>query len=313
MDLGYFLSCEEYGPSDLLDQARRAQDAGFTSLWISDHFHPWNDEQGQSPFVWSMIGALSQVCDLPITTAVTCPTVRLHPVLVAQAAATSALLTGGRFTLGVGSGEALNEHVVGAGWPSADVRLGMLAEAVEIIRALWTGAVVEHRGRYFTVEHARLYSLPAQPPPIYVSGFGPKALDVAARIGDGLAAVAPDSDAVRRFKDATGGKPAVAGMKSCWAPTTEEALEIAYRLWPNEGLPGELSQVLPTPEHFMQASTLVRPDQLKMPHGPDPQPYLDAVDAYAKAGYDTLHVAAVGPHHRELIDLYAREIIPHVR
>jgi len=285
MDLGYFLSCEEYGPTDLLDQARRAQDAGFTSLWISDPFHPWNDGQGQSPFVWSMIGALSQVCDLPIMTAVTCPTVRIHPVLVAQAAATSALLTGGRFTLGVGSGEALNEHVVGTGWPSADVRLGMLAEAVEVIRALWTGAVVEHRGRYFTVEHARLYSLPAESPPIYVSGFGTKAVDLAARIGEGLAAVAPDGDAVARFKDATRGKPAVAGMKSCWAADTDEALRIAYRLWPNEGLPGELSQVLPTPEHFMQASTLVRPEQVKMPHGPDPQPYLDAVDGYAKAGY----------------------------
>jgi len=311
MRLGYFLSCEEYDPADLLDQARRAADAGFSSLWISDHFHPWNDEQGQSPFVWSMIGAVSQVCDLPITTAVTCPTVRIHPALVAQAAATSALLTGDRFTLGVGSGEALNEHITGAAWPSADVRLDMLEEAVEVIRALWTGDVVNHRGRYYTVDHARLYSVPSRPPELFVSAFGPKAVDLAARIGDGLVGVAPSAEAVRRFKDATGGKPAVGGVKGCWAPSADEALTIAHRLWPNEGLPGELSQVLPTPEHFAQASTLVTPDKLKMPHGPDPQPYLDAIEEYGKAGYDTLHVGAVGPHYRELIDLFAREIIPH--
>jgi G6PDH family F420-dependent oxidoreductase len=187
-----------------------------------------------------------------------------------------------------------------------------LEEAVEVIRALWSGEVVHHRGRHYTVDHARIYSLPAKPPKIFVSAFGRKAVDRAARIGDGLIHVAPSGDAVRRFKDATGGKPAVAGMKSCYAENRDEALKIAYRLWPNEGLPGELSQILPTPEHIEQASTLVRPEQMKMPYGPDPQPYFDAVEEYRKAGYDSLHVAAVGPHYRELIDLYAREIIPHI-
>src|SRR5829696_5021892 len=161
--LGYFLSCEEHGPAELVRQAKLAEEHGFEALWISDHYHPWNGEQGQSPFVWSVIGAISQVTSLPVTTAVTCPTVRIHPAVLAQAAATSAVLTGNRFVLGVGSGEALNEHILGDRWPGADVRLEMLEEAVEVMRALWTGEVVSHRGKHYTVEHARIYTLPQSP------------------------------------------------------------------------------------------------------------------------------------------------------
>ena len=156
MRIGYFLSCEEYTPSELVEQAVLAEEAGFEALWISDHFHPWNDEQGQSPFVWGIIGALSQACRLPVTTAVTAPTVRLHPAIVAQAAATSALLVKGGFTLGVGTGEALNEHVLGDRWPSEDVRLEMLEEAVAVMRALWQGDFTYHHGRHYTVENARI-------------------------------------------------------------------------------------------------------------------------------------------------------------
>jgi G6PDH family F420-dependent oxidoreductase len=162
---GYFLSTEEYTPAELLEQARLAEDAGFDSLWISDHFHPWNDTQGQSPFVWSMIGAISQVCDLPITTAVTCPTTRIHPAIIAQAAATSAVLLGeNRFRLGIGTGEALNEHILGDPWPAASVRLEMLEEAVELIRLLWTGKDVSHYGQWYNLENARIYTMPEQPP-----------------------------------------------------------------------------------------------------------------------------------------------------
>src|SRR6476620_7023187 len=168
--IGYFLSCEQYTPAELIDQARRAQDAGFDALWISDHFHPWNDEQGQSPFVWATIGALSQAVRLPVTTAVTCPIMRIHPAVVAQAAATCAVLTEGRFVLGVGTGEALNEHVLGDPWPEIGVRLAMLEEAVELMRRLWDGRVVSHHGTYYRVQEARLYTLPAQPPKVYVSG-----------------------------------------------------------------------------------------------------------------------------------------------
>src|SRR3954468_943868 len=137
--IGYFLSCEQYGPRELVAQARAAERAGFERLWISDHFHPWNDEQGQSPFVWSVIGALSEAVALPVTTAVTCPIMRIHPAVVAQAAATSAVLHDGRFVLGVGTGEALNEHITGARWPFAEDRLDMLEEAVAVLRDLWTG------------------------------------------------------------------------------------------------------------------------------------------------------------------------------
>src|SRR4051794_14643210 len=186
MRIGYFLSSEEYSPAELIQQARGAEQAGFTGLWISDHYHPWVDAQGQSAFVWSSIGALSQVCSLPVTTAVTCPTTRLHPAVIAQAAATSAVQHQGRFTLGVGSGEALNEHILGDAWPSADVRLGMLEEAVEVIRSLWSDGFVDHQGEYYVVDNARIYTRPESPPKIYVSGFGPKAVDLAARIGDGF-------------------------------------------------------------------------------------------------------------------------------
>src|SRR5579875_1761829 len=186
MKIGYFLSCEEFGPADLLRQARLAEQSGFSGLWISDHYHPWIGSQGNSPFVWSVIGALSQATALPVTTAVTCPTVRVHPAVIAQAAATSSLLLDGRFRLGVGSGEALNEHILGDAWPPADIRLEMLEEAVEIMRELWGGGQIEHEGIHYTVQNARLYSLPEAPPPVFVSGFGPKAIDLAARIGDGF-------------------------------------------------------------------------------------------------------------------------------
>src|ERR1700761_746189 len=168
---GYFLSCEENTPQELVRQARLAEEAGFDALWISDHYHPWLDEQGESSFVWSVIGALSQVTSLPITTAVTCPTVRIHPAVIAQAAATASLLTGGRFTLGVGSGEALNEHITGAKWPPAAERQEMLEEAVTIIAELLTGEQLTHHGKHYEVDPARLYSVPRVPPPIYVSGF----------------------------------------------------------------------------------------------------------------------------------------------
>src|ERR1700728_2127289 len=216
---GYFLSSEEYDPASLIKQAKMAEQAGFEALWISDHFHPWLDEQGNSSFVWSVIGAISQVTDLPVTTAVTCPTTRIHPAIIAQAAATAGLLTGGRFTLGVGTGEALNEHVTGEPWPAAEVRRDMLEEAVGIIAELFAGGQVTHHGQHYTVETARLYSRPAQPPPIYVSGFGEQSAELAARIADGYICIGPEADLVKLFRDQGGGsKPVQGGLKGCWAP-----------------------------------------------------------------------------------------------
>ncbi|MDX6307246.1 MAG: hypothetical protein QOI06_292 [Nocardioidaceae bacterium] len=316
MRFGYFLSCEEYTPAELVDQARRAADAGFDALWISDHYHPWNDEQGQSPFVWSVIGAISQVCDLPVTTAVTCPTMRINPVIVAQAAATSAVLLDGRFALGIGTGEALNEHILGQAFPSADVRLEMLEEAVGLIRELWTGDVVSHRGTYYTVDTARIYTLPETPPPIYMSGFGPKAVSAAARIADGYITTTPDKDLVQQFRAEGGqGKPLQAGLKVCYAEIRQQGVEIAHRLWANSGLPGELSQVLPSPKHFEQASSLVTPEMTgeSVACGPDAVDHLRAFEPYLEVGFDDIYVANMGPHYAEMIRMYGDEVLPKLR
>jgi G6PDH family F420-dependent oxidoreductase len=313
--LGYFLACEEFGPDVLLEQAVLAEEAGFEALWISDHFHPWNDNQGQSPFVWSMIGALSRVTHLPVATAVTCPIMRMGPVLTAQAAATSALLLGGAFRLGVGTGEALNEQIHGQHWPPADVRLEMLEEAVGVMRELWTGKVVDHHGRYFTVENARVYSLPEQPPEVHVSAFGPKAAELAARIGDGLVTTSVDEEVLSIFREAAPGKPVSVGFRVCYADSEDEGVEIAHRMWANSGLPGELGQVLPTPAHFEQASTLVPQESTRssVMCGPDVQGHVEAFTPYVEAGFSEAYVANVGPHYKRMFSVYADEVLPAVR
>jgi G6PDH family F420-dependent oxidoreductase len=316
MKIGFFLSCEEYAPAELLAQARRAEEAGFEGLWISDHYHPWTDEQGESAFVWSMIGALSQVTErVPITTGVTCPTLRIHPAVIAQAAATSQVLLGGRFRFGVGSGEALNEHILGDKWPEADVRLEMLEEAIAVIRGLWEGGQYSHRGTHYTVENARIYTLPDEPPPIYVSGFGPKATDLAARIGDGYCTVAPD-ELIQRFRDNGGGDKVVqAGTKVAYGPDRDERVKTFHRIWPNDAVPGELAQVLPTPAHFEQASQLVTPEMLaeQAPCGPDVDEHLQTIQEYADAGVDELYIQQVGGLHDEFFAAYEKEILPKFR
>jgi G6PDH family F420-dependent oxidoreductase len=313
MRIGYFLSSEEYGPLELVRQAKLAEDHGMSSIWISDHFHPWTQEQGESPFVWTTIGAVAQATALSITTAVTCPIMRIHPAVIAQAAATAGVLAEGRFTLGVGTGEALNEHIFGDPWPSADVRLDMLEEAVDVIRELFTGEVVRHRGEYYEVDHARLYTLPERPVPIYMSGFGEASARLAGRISDGFINTQPDDLLVAAFRDGGGsGKPMAAGMKVCWAPTKEQGVQTAHRLWASEELPGELAQVLPDPEHFEQASELVTPDMVAqtVPCGPDPEPYLELIKKYADAGFDELHIQQIGPDQDEFFTFWMKELEP---
>ena len=313
---GYFLSAEEFTPAQLLEQARLAERAGFEALWISDHFHPWNDTQGQSAFVWSMLGALSQVTSLPITTAVTCPTVRLHPAVVAQAAATSAVLLDGRFTLGVGSGEALNEHIFGDAWPSADVRLEMLEEAIEVIRLLHSGGIKDHDGVHYTVANAQLYTLPARPVPIYVSAFGPKAAALAGRVGDGFCSTKPDAELVGTFREAGGGrKPAQAGFKVCWGTDEQQAVQTAHARWANEQLPGELAQVLPTPRHFEQASTLVTPEMVAdaVVCGHDADRFVQNVREFAEADYDEVFVQQIGPDQQGFFRFWEAEVLPKLR
>ncbi len=310
---GYFLSSEEHPPAELVRQARLAQDAGFEALWISDHFHPWNDAQGQSAFVWSVIGALSQAVTLPVTTAVTCPTVRIHPAVIAQAAATAAVQLDGRFVLGVGSGENLNEHVTGARWPETDVRLEMLEEAIDIIRKLQTGDFVSHHGRHYTVENARIYTLPENPVPIYVSGFGPKAIKLAGRVADGFVSTSPDADSVKLFRDSGGlSKPTQAGTKVCYGTDRNEAVKTAHRLWATSGLPGELSQELPSPRHFEQASQLVTEEMTAEATvcGDDVDEHVELLRKYVDAGFDEVYVSQMGPTSPEFFRFYADKVLP---
>jgi G6PDH family F420-dependent oxidoreductase len=310
---GYFLSSEEHSARELVHQARLAEQAGFEALWISDHFHPWLDEQGESPFVWSVIGALSQAVSLPITTAVTCPLVRTHPVVIAQAAATSALLTEGRFVLGVGTGEALNEHIVDSRWPPASERLDMLEEAIGIIRRLFTGELVTHHGDHYDVDTARLYSLPDEPPPIYMSAFGDKAAELAGRVADGFMCVKPDADLLKTFRSAAGeNRPAQGGFKVCWAPDAADARRTAHRLWPNDQIPGEAAQLLPLPRHFGQLSELITEEMVgeNMPCGPDPETHLEALRAFVDAGYDEVYVNQIGPDQEGFFDFYAEQVLP---
>jgi G6PDH family F420-dependent oxidoreductase len=313
MKIGYFLSCEEHGPRELVGQARMAEEAGFCDLWISDHYHPWIDAQGHSPFVWSVIGALAEATEhSTVTTAVTCPTVRIHPAVIAQAAATSAVMLDGRFRLGVGSGEALNEHIFGEPWPSANVRLEMLEEAIEVIRALWTGTQVEHTGRHYRVENAQLYTRPDEPPPILVSGFGPKAVDLAARVGDGYCITMPDRDLIDRFRSRAADKRVEAGTKVCYGASRDAAVATTHRLWPNEVLPGELAQVLPQPAHFEQASELVTEEMVadSVPCGPDLDEHVAVLQAFADAGVDHLYVQQIGSEQEPFCEAYAEQVLP---
>ena len=311
MKLGLFLSSEEWGPVDLVRQAQRGEEAGFHALWISDHYHPWIDEQGHSPFVWGTIGAIAQATNMRVTTGVTCPTVRIHPAVIAHAAATASILLEGRFQLGVGSGEALNEHILGDRWPPAETRLEMLEEAVEVIRTLWQGGNQDHRGKHYLVENARIYDLPDEPPEILVSGFGPLATKLAARIGDGYCTTAPD-ELIELYRSEGGKGPVQAGTKVCFDSDEAKARETAYRLWPNEHLPGELAQVLPTPAHFEQASELVTEDMVAdtVPCGPDLDRHMEALQEYADAGVDELFVQQIGPNQDEFFDTWAKEIVP---
>jgi G6PDH family F420-dependent oxidoreductase len=261
-----------------------------------------------------VIGAIAQATSrMKVTTAVTCPTTRVHPAIIAQSAATSAVLLEGRFALGLGSGEALNEHILGARWPEADERLEMLEEAVEVIRTLWRGGVQSHRGRHYRVENARIYDLPEQTPPILISAFGDKSTHLAARIGDGFCTVAPVKEAVETFRAEAGEDKLVAGgVKVCWAEDEKAARKTVVRLWPNDGLPGELAQILPTPAHFEQASELVSEEMLaeSITCGPDLDKHVAALREYEEAGFDELYVQQVGGGHERFFELYAEHVLP---
>jgi coenzyme F420-dependent glucose-6-phosphate dehydrogenase len=314
--LGYALSTEEHAPDTLVRNARLAEEAGFEFALISDHYHPWIDRQGESPFVWAVVGAIANATErLRLGTGVTCPTIRIHPAIVAQGAATAATLMPGRFFLGVGSGENLNEHVVGGRWPPVAVRLEMLEEAIEAIRALWTGKLVSHRGKHYTIENARLYTLPNEPPPLVVAAAGPDAAELAGRMGDGLVGVSPQAEVVDAFDAAGGGgKPRYGQVQVCWAADEESAKQTALEWFPNIALPGDLSQELPQPAHFEQASELLSEEEMAeiVACGPDPERHLEMIGRFHEAGFDHVYIHQIGPDQEGFMDFYAREVLPRV-
>ena len=311
MEFGYALPSEELPPSELVDCAVAAEAAGVPFALISDHFHPWIDRQGQSPFVWGVLGAIAaRTSEIRMGTGVTCPLIRMHPTIVAQAAATAAALFEGRFFLGVGTGENLNEHITGERWPSAELRREMLAEAVDVMRELWRGGLVSHRGRHYTVENARVYSLPEEPVQVMVAAGGPEAARLAAEVGDGLIATAPESQLIESFTGAGGEGPRYGQLTVCYARSTEEAVRTALEWWPNAGLQGPLSQELPLPSHFEQSAAMVSEDDIAeaVVCGPDPERIVEKAEEFADAGFDHVYIHQVGPDQRGFLQLWEREL-----
>jgi G6PDH family F420-dependent oxidoreductase len=311
--IGYALSSEEHPAVDLVAHARMAEEAGFTFALISDHYHPWIDRQGQSPFVWGVLGAIAQATEsLRLGTGVTCPTIRIHPAIIAQAAATAGSLMPGRFFLGLGTGENLNEHVVGSGWPALSVRTQMLEEAVGIIRDLWRGEEVDHRGRYYTVQDARIYSLPEHVPPIYLAAAGPDAARQAAQLGDGMIGTGPEASVVGAYESAGGDGPRYGQVTVCWAGSVAEAKRTAREWWPTAAIRGQASQELPNPAHFDQLIAGVSEDQVAeaVPCGPDPDRHLARIQEYIDAGFDHVYLHQVGPDQEGFIRFAQRELLP---
>jgi G6PDH family F420-dependent oxidoreductase len=314
---GYALSSEEHRPADLVRNAARAEEAGFDFATISDHFHPWIDAQGHSPFVWTVLGAIAQATSrLTVGTGVTCPIIRTHPAIIAHAAATTADLLPGRFFLGLGTGEALNEHVVGERWPSADERRDMLEEAIEIMRKLWTGDMVSYEGAHFTLIDARLYTTPAEPPPIYLAAGGQRAAEMAAKLCEGLIATSPDREVIDAFEAAGGErKPRLGQVKAVWHRDEAEARRIALQQWPTSAIPGELGQELPLPRHFEQAAELVTEDAIaeKIICGADVARHIEAFGKYVDAGFTHVYVHNVGAEQDAFFEAYEREVLPELR
>jgi G6PDH family F420-dependent oxidoreductase len=311
--LGYALSSEEHPPADLVRHARLAEESGFTFALISDHFHPWVDRQGNSPFVWSVLGAIAQATEtLSIGTGVTCPSFRIHPAIIAQAAATTAALMPNRFFLGVGTGENLNEHILGDHWPEWEVRADMLEEAIEVMRALWGGEMTSHHGRHYTVENARLYTLPKEPIPIHVAASGARMARLAGHVGNGLISTGPDRQTVKEYEDAGGDGPRFGQVTVCWSPSEAKARKVAHEWWPNVAIHGDASQELPTPATFEALAKGVTEDQVAemVPCGPDPKPVLSAIEAYVDAGFDHVYVHQIGPDQAGFLEFAARELLP---
>ena len=315
IQIGYALTSELHSANEMVLHAQQAEAAGFSFAMISDHFHPFFNQHGESPFVWSVIGAIAHTTQrLRLGSGVTCPLIRYHPAIVAQAAATCETMMPGRFFLGVGTGANLNEHILGVRWPSPAERVEMLAEAVEIIRLLWQGNRCSYSGRYYQLDQARLYSLPETPPPLIMAASGKVTAKLAARLGDGLVGLAPDRKLVDAYLAAGDGadRPRYAQMAVCWAETEAEAQRTALEWWPLGLVPGALIPELPVPAHFDALSRLFTEKDIgrAVVCGPDPDRHLARIQEFIDAGFTHIYIHQVGADQAGFFRFYQREILP---
>ncbi|WP_305784613.1 TIGR03557 family F420-dependent LLM class oxidoreductase [Symbioplanes lichenis] len=316
MKFGYKLSAEGFGPKELIRQAVRAEQAGFDFVEISDHYHPWLDVQGHSPFAWTVLGAIAARTErIGLATGVTCPTVRYHPAIIAQAAATLAITSDNRFTLGIGSGERLNEHVVGQGFPSVRGRQERLREALEIIKLLWQGGYQSYEGKHLQLEDARVFDLPDELPVIAVAAGGKDAAAVAAELGDGLFATEPRADIVEAYGSAGGSGPKYAEVPMAYAETEQAGIDEVLKTtrWALTGW--KVMSELPNPVNFDAASQTVRAEDVRgqFALGPDPEPYVESVREYTKAGFDHIVLQNAGPDPDGFLDFFQKTLADKLR
>lgn len=314
--LGYKLMTEEHGPADLVRNAKRAEQAGFDFAAISDHYFPWLEEQGHSPFAWSVLGAVAEATEhLGLMTSVTCPIMRYHPAIVAQAAATMGLLTDGRFTLGLGAGERLNEHVVGAGWPGVAERHERLSEALDIIQGLLSGKLTTYRGQHFQLDHARLFDRPKRKLPVIVAAGGPEAGRLAGEKADGLMVTDPEKELIKAFTAGGGKGPRYAEVAMCCGADEDKAAKTAHRYfrWSLAGWP--VLAELPHDEAFAAASEHVSVETIgeEISCGPSADRHLEAIHEFTAIGCDHIILTQIGPDQDFFFELFERKLAPALR
>lgn len=314
MKFGYKLMTEEHGPKTLVENAVRAEAAGFDFVSISDHFHPWFEAQGHAPFAWSVLGAIAHATTrIGIATGLTCPILRYHPAIIAQAAATIAVMSDNRFTLAVGAGERLNEHVTGARWPSIPERHAMLGEAIDIFRTLWRGGPHSWKGEHYVVDHARIYDLPTKPIPVVVGVSGEASVALAAEKGDGIMTTEPSAEIVKAFRKQHGKRgSAYVEALTAWAKSEREGLRIAHERFRFSAFGWAINSEVPTVEGFEAAGKFVRPEDIKdsLVAGPDPERHLELIRKNVKAGFDHIVLTCPGDDQTGFLSFFEKELRP---